>query len=297
MVQKSSEKLQGKVLLGKLVTLLFVFLSFGKLIDKVVASVNGEPILESELKVATLYYGSNNREKLLEKLIEINLLYQFLSSRGISIPDEKLDEIILQVAKANGKSVEEFAKELKDYGLTLKDFKDFIKKNLVATEGVKAFLLRQIEVSEIELELEKLKKGKVKTKKKIEVAVIPKEKATEVEKFIEKGNLNLKEIAQNLGGFYNVMTVEKGELKKSIESKVWRARKGDIIFDEDEKNLYMVRVIKTIREYEGVDEEELKRKLLERKLKEAYRELIEKLKRNSLITIVDREVLSASQSP
>ena len=297
MVQKSSEKLQGKVLLGKLVTLLFVFLSFGKLIDKVVASVNGEPILESELKVATLYYGSNNREKLLEKLIEINLLYQFLSSRGISIPDEKLDEIILQVAKVNGKSVEEFAKELKDYGLTLKDFKDFIKKNLVATEGVKAFLLRQIEVSEIELELEKLKKGKVKTKKKIEVAVIPKEKAVEVEKFIEKGNLNLKEIAQNLGGFYNVMTVEKGELKKSIESKVWRARKGDIIFDEDEKNLYMVRVIKTIREYEGVDEEELKRKLLERKLKEAYRELIEKLKRNSLITIVDREVLSASQSP
>ncbi|WP_461831801.1 SurA N-terminal domain-containing protein, partial [Aquifex sp.] len=143
MVYECFEKLQGKVLLGKLVSLLLFSLAFGYLIDKVVASVNGEPILESDIRMAKLYYGMKDKKKIIERLIEINLIYQYMVSRGIHIPDSKIDEILKDIAKKNGISVEELVKELRNHGLTLEDFKEFLRKDLIATVGLREYLLKQ----------------------------------------------------------------------------------------------------------------------------------------------------------
>lgn len=287
MAFRGSEKVQSKVLLGKLVILLFLAFSFGKLIDKVVASVNREPILESDLKMAELYYGVKDRKELLNRLIEINLIYQFLVQKGIDIPDEKVDEIVQQIAKANGMTPQELARELSKYGLTLQDFREFVKKELIATEGLREYLRRKVELSEIELELAKLKEGKVKTKKRIELVTILKDKGKELLREIESGNLNLKELAEKLGGEYQSLEVEKGDLIKELDEQVWKSKEGDVIFAEDKDQIYVVKVGKILTEVSGVNEEELKRKILAKKFQEEYEKLLKELKKNSVITILE----------
>jgi len=283
----SFKEVQGRVLLGKLIILLLISFPFGKLIDRVVASVNNEPILESDLRMAELYYGVKDKKQLLNRLIEINLVYQFLAQKGINIPDEKVDEIVQHIAKTNGMTPQELAKELSKYGLTLQDFREFIKKELIATEGLREYLRRKIELSEIELELAKLKEGKLKVKKRIELVTVPKEKGKELLKEIETGNLNLRELADKLGGDYQTLEVEKGDLIKELDEQVWKSKEGDVIFAEDKDRIYVVKVGKTLTEVTGVNEEELKRKLLARKFKEEYEKLLKELKKNSVITILE----------
>ncbi|GAB6065026.1 SurA N-terminal domain-containing protein [Aquifex pyrophilus] len=287
MVYERFKGLQGKVLLGKLIGLLLFSLVFGYLIDKVVASVNGEPILESDVKMAELYYGMKDRKSILERLIEVNLIYQYMVSRGISIPDNKIDEILKDIARRNGLSVEELAKELKKYGLTLKDFKDFLRKDLIATVGLREYLLKQVSVTDVELELAKLKKGKVKVKKEIELLILPKEKGKELLNLLGS-EVNLKGLSEKLGGAYQRLMVEKGELIKELDKQVWKAKKGELVFAEDDKNIYVVKILKTHTEVEGVDTEKLKEEILQKKLEEAYRKLLRELKENSVITIVER---------
>ena len=287
MVAGKGSKVQRKILLGKFIVLFFVSILFGKLVDKVVASVNGEPILSSDLKMAEIYYGIHDKDKLLNRLIELNLFYQYLAQRGIDIPDEKVDELVRNIARSNGMTLEELVKELHGFGLTLKDFKELLKKDLIATVGLREYLLRSIKVSEIELELAKLKSGKLKVKKKIELVSIPKEKASEVEKLITSLNINLKELAERLDGQYKILSVEKGDLIEELDERVWRAKKGEMLFAEDSKKLYIIRILGEEKKVEGVDEEKLKREILTKKLEEAYKKLRDELIANSVITIID----------
>ncbi len=288
MVWKSSPELRHKVLLGKLVALLFFLsLSFGELIDRVVASVNGEPILESDIRMAELYYGIGDREELLKRLIEINLLYQFLVRKGLNIPDQKVDELVLQLAEANHMSPEELAREFLSYGLTLKDFKEFLKKDIIATQGVWEYLRREVRVSEIELELAKLKEGLVKVKKEVEIVVLPKEKGKELLERIEELKDDLEYMAEELGGEYEVLVVEKGDLLEELDRQVWRAKEGEIVFAEDEEHIYVARVVGSVTQEEG-DEEELREKLLQKKLREKYEDLLRDLVKKSVITVVEK---------
>ena len=288
MAQGKSSKLPDKVLLGKLIILFFVGIVFGKLVDKVIASVNGEPILLSDLKMAEIYYGIHDKNELLKKLIEVNLFYQYLVQRGIDIPDEKVDELVRNIARANGISVEELAKELNKQELTLKDFKELLKKDLIATAGLREYLLRNIKVSEVELELAKLKKGNLKIRKRIEIVSVPKEKAKKVENLLTDLNINLEELAEKVEGHYQILSVEKGDLIKELDERVWKAKKGELIFAEDDKNIYILRVLGEEKVTEGVDEEKLKQEILAKKFQEEYQKLKEELMKNSVIAIIEK---------
>lgn len=288
MVKRKNSEVSRKVLLGKLVVIFLVSFVFGKLIDSVVASVNGEPILLSDLKMAELYYGINDREELLKRLIEVNLFYQFLVQQGINVPDERVDELVKRIAHTNGMTLEELVRELNKQGLTLKDFKELLKKDLIATAGLREYLLRKIKVSEVELELVKLKKGYLKIKKKIELVSVPKDKAKEVEELLTDLNIDLEELAKKVGGHYQIISVEKGDLIKELDERVWKAKKGELIFAEDERNIYILRVLGEEKVTEGVDEEQLKQEILAKKLQEEYQRLKEELMKNSVIAIIEK---------
>lgn len=288
MAKEKGSKLSRKVLLGQLVILLFASLLFGRLVDKVVASVNGEPILLSDLKMAEIYYGVSDKDKLLERLIEVNLFYQYLVQRGIDIPDESVDELVKEIAKANGMTLEQLVEELNKYELTLKDLKEFLKKDLIATEGLKEYLLRNIKVSKLELELTKLKKGDLRIKKKVELVLVPKEKAKELERLLTSSKVNLQELSQKVGGHYQVLSVEKGDLVKELDERVWSAESGELIFAEDSKSIYILRVLGEEKIAGEADEEALKREILAKKFQEEYQKLKEELTKKSVITIIER---------
>jgi len=93
--------------------LLWTAISFSAvLVDRVVASVNSEPILESDVKMGMLFYEGLTKKQVVDKLVEHMLLYQFLVGRGLQVPQELIDGTIQNIAKANGTDLEGLAREL-----------------------------------------------------------------------------------------------------------------------------------------------------------------------------------------
>lgn len=277
MVSRGVKKILGGVLF-------LITLSFSSLVDKVVASVNYEPILESDLKMGMLYYGTKDKSLVISKLVEDWLLYQFLVSKGMQTPPELMDETLQNIARANKTTVEGIAKELEAEGLTLRDLRRFLEREILATEGLKAFLEREVKVSESELELEKLKKGEVKPVRLIELLVVDKKDAGRL-KEVFKPDKSLEEVAKDLGSKVEKLRVSKGELVDVLDKEVWRASLGEVVFAEDKEHVYLARVVAQEELYEGKSPEELRRELLSKKLEERRRQLLEQLRKNSFIKI------------
>ncbi|NPA32191.1 MAG: peptidylprolyl isomerase [Aquificae bacterium] len=262
-------------------------MGYAYLLDRVVASVNGEPILESDLKMAEIYYGISDREELLKRLIEVNLLYQYMRARGVDIPDTRVDLVLRELARANGRDIEELARELEAHGLTLNDFKEFLKKHLIATSALREFLRRRVSVSELEIELEKMRRGDISLKREVELLVLPKEKGKELLSALGSPSVDLRQLADRLGGEYHKLVVERGELLEELDRQVWRAPVGELVFAEDEEHIYVARVLRNVAS--GEEDKQLRSELLAKKLEEEYRKLLSELVKNSVITIVERE--------
>lgn len=142
----------------KIFLLLLFFISasvYGVVIDKIVATVNGEPVTLSELErilhpVYTRYdqvfegeeleqYRVRARHELLEQLIENKLILQKAKSEGISLTEAALEEELAEVKDKFG-SMEEFERALKREGLDLKRYKNELKDQLI----VRAMIEREV---------------------------------------------------------------------------------------------------------------------------------------------------------
>lgn len=287
MVQRGFEELSAGGLLKKLVVVLLLAanLSLAQLLDRVVANVNGEPILESELKVAQMFYGVKDRDKLIELLIQKHLIAQFLRDNGLKVPEGYVDTLIEDIARSNGKSVDELYRELYSKGLSPADLRSFLEVEVASTLGLREYLMSRVEVSDIEIEIERLRTGDVEYVREIELLAVGKEKKEELLKLIGKYGTDLDKVAAELGEKLERLKVKKGELVESLEEELWKVKRGDIAVAEDEENLYIAKVLRELRVISGRNEDEIKEELISRKLKEKEKELIEKLKKGSLVEV------------
>jgi len=279
MVSRSFKKILGGVLL-------WTTLSFSAvLVDKVVASVNSEPILESDLKMGILYYATTDRKQVLDKLVDDMLLYQFLVGRGLQVPPELIEEALQNIARANRMSLEGIAQELAKEGLTLQDLRRFLERELLATQGLSAFLEREVKVSDVELELEKLKSGNVKVVRDIELLVIDRKDEGKL-KATFNSEKPLEILANDMGLNLERLRIGKGELVDALDKEVWKASPGQLVFAEDKDHIYIAKVIAQEELTEGKSPEELRQEILLRKMEARRQELLERLRRNSFIKIV-----------
>ncbi len=288
MVQRDPKGLQaGALLKGALALLLIVsYLSFGQLLDRVVANVNGEPILESELKVASIFYGTEDRQKLIDILVEKHLVAQFLHQQGLNIPEGYIDQLIKDIAASNGKSVEQLYKELYKENLTPEDLRNFLKVEVASTLGLREYLSSRIDVSEVEIELERLKHGEVEFLKEIELLVVNKKDKDRLLQLIGEIGSDLEKIANALGEKTEKLKVRKGELVESLDREVWRVREGDLAIAEDEEHIYLAKVLRTVKVFSGRSEDEVKREILTKKMEEEKKRIITKLKKESFVQIL-----------
>ncbi len=287
MVQGSLEGFKVRDILAKLAVILAlsISLSFAQLLDKVVANVNGEPILESEVKIAAIFYGIKDREEIIKRLVEKHLIAQFLLEKGLNIPEGYLESVIKDIAKSNSKSVEEFYNDLYKEGLTPEDLKNFLRVEIASTIGLREFLAKKIEVSEIEIELERLRKGEVRFLREVELLVVDKGKKEDLLKLVGKRGADLEGIARSLGLNVERLKVEKGELVEPLDEEIWKVKPGQLAVAEDENNVYLAKVLRVIRVYSGRSEEEIKREIIRRKIEETKRKMLTKLKKQSFIEI------------
>ncbi|AHE96872.1 SurA domain-containing protein [Thermocrinis ruber] len=282
MVGENLKKLSGGILLFTAL----VFFSFAQgLVDRVVASVNGDPILESDVKLGMLFYNTTDRREVISRLVDVWLINQFLQGKGVGVQEELLDQALIKIAQANNMSLERLQNELQKEGLTLRDLKEFLRKELLFSQGIYAVLLREVNVSALDLELEKLKRGQVEVKRLVEVLVVDKKDGERLMRALEKTK-DLRELAKTLGLEVETLLVKKGELVESLDKEVWNAKVGDLVFGEDKEHVYVAKVLEVKEEYKGKPLEELKEELLEKKLEERKKELLQNLRKRSFIRIM-----------
>lgn len=268
--------------------LLWSAVSFSQtLLDKVVASVNSEPILWSDVKMGMLYYGTTNRGLVLQKLIDVVLINQYLQAKGLQVPQEAVENALFDIAKANNTTLDAIAYELGKENLTLEDLKRFLAKNILATQGLYAFLSRDLKVSDLEVELEKLKRGEVKLIRDIELLVVDKKDAQKLSGVFDP-NKSLEELAKSMGLKVEKLSISKGELVEPLDKEVWSASVGNMVVAEDKEHVYIAKVISQREVYEGKSKEELMQELMEKKIKEKEEELLERLRKNSFIQIIEK---------
>ncbi|SHK48340.1 peptidylprolyl isomerase [Thermocrinis minervae] len=276
-----------EVSLGVLLWLLLIGFSLpAVLVDKVVASVNGQPITEKDLKLGALFYNTNDRKEILNRLIDTYLLYQYMASKGFSVPESYLEEAMKNMAKSNNMDVETLAKELSKDGFTLKELADFLGKQILATAAFREYLMNQIKVSDVDLELERLKKGKVKVLRRIELLVVDKKDREKLLKSMEK-TVDLESLAKELGVKPEVIDVQKGDLVEPLDREVWKASVGSMVVAEDAQNVYIAKVLQQKEVYDTADDQTLKQEILQRKLSQEQENILRDLKKKSIIKIVD----------
>jgi peptidyl-prolyl cis-trans isomerase SurA len=282
MVGENLKKLSGGILLFTAL----VILSFAQgLVDRVVASVNGDPILEGDVKLGMLFYNTTNKREVVSRLVDVWLINQFLQGKGVGVQEELLDQTLIKIAQANNMSLERLQNELQREGLKLRDLKEFLRKEILFSQGIYAVLLREVNVSVLDLELEKLRRGEVEVKRLVEVVVVDKKDGERLMRALEKTK-DLRELAKTLGLNVETLLVKRGELVESLDKEVWNAKVGELVFGEDQGHIYVAKVVEVREEYKGKSLEELKEELLEKKLEERKRELLQNLKKKSFIRIM-----------
>jgi peptidyl-prolyl cis-trans isomerase SurA len=282
MVGQNLKKLSGGILLF---TALVVFSFAQGLVDRVVASVNGDPILESDVKLGMLFYNTTNKREVVSRLVDVWLINQFLQGKGVGVQEELLDQTLIKIAQANNMSLERLQNELQREGLTLRDLKEFLRKEILFSQGIYAVLLREVNVSVLDLELEKLKRGEVEVKRLVEVVVVDKKDGERLMRTLEKTK-DPRELAKALGLEVEPLLVKKGDLVESLDKEVWKAKVGELVFGEDKDYVYVAKVVEVREEYKGKSLEELKEELLQKKLEERKKELLQNLKKKSFIRIM-----------
>lgn len=129
-------------------------LCFGEERQGIVARVNGVPITEVELEKAIdayippgVFHGSPGgerreqyRRQALDFLIERELLHQEAKARGLSVGEDDVEKALSEIKK-RFKDKKAFDKALKESGLSLRQYKDILKKN----ELIESFLKSEVE--------------------------------------------------------------------------------------------------------------------------------------------------------
>lgn len=137
-------------LFKSVLSLLIVFSvpSSAEIIEKVIATVNGELILKSDLdelkkqlnKAPLLddlaLNGKNidevkkDEQNQLSILINQKLIESEIKKLNLSVTQERVDQEISNLAKANNLSKEELLTEVKKQGVTISDYQSFVKNNV-----------------------------------------------------------------------------------------------------------------------------------------------------------------------
>lgn len=256
----------------------------GNIVDRVVASVNGEPILESDLKIAMVYFGTKDAKLALKRLIDIYVIYQYLSSNHMGTPEAFLDQTIKDMASQNNLTIEQLYEQLRKQGISPEQFRSFLSKEILATAGFAQYLRKSVKITPTDIELLKLKYGKPNIERKIELIIVPMKDKDKLSKILNNTD-SIEKMARALGVNVQTLEVQKGDLKENLDKQVWKASKGEIVFAQGKNNIYVAKIDDIKLTYKNIDLKRLEEKLLEEKMKKKYDDTLKKLKKKSYIHV------------
>lgn len=153
-----------KVLIG-FTLFLAAFSLQAEVIDKVIAHVDEDVILQSELDRKMIQAKQQIRSRggqlppedvlrkeLLEQLIIQSLQYQMARRSGMQLQPAELQQYASQVAQGNGMSLDEFRLNLAQQGISYELFLDDLRKEILTGQLRDAFVARRIQISDKEID-------------------------------------------------------------------------------------------------------------------------------------------------
>jgi len=124
-----------------LIFLIFIFLN-AKIVDRVIVSVNGEPITSYELNKTVALLKISPKEAL-NILIDKKIIDEEIKKRGIEVDEFDIENALEKIASKNGMSVFEFKNFLKakgEYNKFIKNLKDNLLKQKLFSQIVSSRL-------------------------------------------------------------------------------------------------------------------------------------------------------------
>lgn len=146
-----------------LAALLFAATTLAEPIDRIVAVVNDDIILESELRSETVavqqqFAGQNlpsGRElqrQVMERLIMKRLQLNRAAQMGITVDEQTLNAAVRRVAEQNNMSLPQFQQALQSEGIAFERFRQDLEEEIVISRLHQQQVERQVDVSQQEID-------------------------------------------------------------------------------------------------------------------------------------------------
>lgn len=153
-----------KLLIAASLSLLSTTSQAVELLDKVVAVVDKDVVLESQLNglVSQVKNSASAaqqalpdeqalRKQALDRLILESLQLQLAERLGLQITDTQLEQAIANIARSEGKTPEQLRAGIKDQGITYGQFREQIRNEILLSELARNQVRRRISISDQEV--------------------------------------------------------------------------------------------------------------------------------------------------
>jgi len=122
-------------------------------VDEVVASIQGEPVLESELRTASGVQGEPTANNTPRKRLLLEMLLEKEAERlGVVVDQNMIETYLSEVKRQNGVDGEQFIELLAAQGYTLDNYRKVVKKEIERTRIYALEVRPEVEVSEAEID-------------------------------------------------------------------------------------------------------------------------------------------------
>lgn len=222
-----------------------------EVVDRIVATVDGEPVTEYELRrYAQERGGSGASERvLLDALITDRLLEKEIKAQGISAKDEEIARYMTEIQERNNMDAEQFEKAIQSQGLTLEQYRAKVKSEIEKVALVNREIRSRVNVTKEDVQRHyEAHKDEYEIKDRVRVrgilfAVSPvapeeevareREKAVEVRELIRKGKdfgALARQFSDGPGadaeGDYG--TFSRGEMESALDAAAFSLDEGEV---------------------------------------------------------------------
>jgi len=261
-----------------------------KIVDYIVAVVNGEPILYSEL----LKYAKENHISDLraarDSLIEKKILLTEAKEEGLTVSEEEVDEALKDLMRRGGfKSKEDLEKALEKEGLNLEEIKEKLKEQLLIAKLIARKVKPKVKVTDIDVEkvCRKEKASRVR-----EVYYIFTKDKNKAEKALEilKAGVPFEKVAKEYsedpitakrGGYLG--QVKEGTLIKPLDIAVFTTKPGKLKLVQTKEG-YFILYVKSEKKG-GCNREKIRRELYMKRFQERLKAFINELKKKASVKV------------
>jgi len=135
-----------------LISALVVAAASAEVADRIVATIDGEPITAHELRqFATEHRLEVSDAQALETLITNKLLDKEIKAQGISARDDEIDRYVEEIEARNGMDAERFKQALAAKGMTLEAYRAKVKNEIEKAQLVNREIRQRVNVSPEEI--------------------------------------------------------------------------------------------------------------------------------------------------